>query len=66
MDTGFFRRVGAEMAGDDRRAGNATPVTRTVLAELLAAHRDDDLALLAEHDRAEAVAAMVEGYLHGG
>ncbi len=65
--TARFRRLGSEAEADDRAAGNAGPITDDDLASALAGHHCDDLDALADdEERAEAVAALVEGYRHGG
>ena len=62
-----FRRLGSEAEADDRASGHAGPITDADLASALAGHHADDLdALASDEERAEAVAALVEGYRHGG
>lgn len=62
-----FRRLGSEAEAADRAAGHGDPITDADLAAALAAHHHDDLAELADdEERREAVAALIEGYRHGG
>jgi hypothetical protein len=62
-----FRRLGSEAEAADRAAGHVGPITDADLASALAGHHADDLDELAsDEERAEAIAALVEGYRHGG
>lgn len=65
--TARFRRLGSEAECEDRLAGHVDPITDADLASALSAHHEGDLAALdSDDERREAVAAMVEGYRHGG
>lgn len=64
--TARFRRLGSEAQAADRAAGHVGPITDADLASALAGHHADDLDALGVEERAEAVAALVEGYRRGG
>ena len=66
--TARFRRLGSEAEADDRAAGHGDPISDADLASWLTAHHEGDLAELADDDeeRRAALAALVEGYRHGG
>jgi len=65
--TARFRRLGSEAEADDRAAGHGVPISDADLASALAAHHEGDLAELADdEERRAALAALVEGYRHGG
>lgn len=62
-----FRRLGSEAKCEDRAAGHTGPITDDDLAAALWAHHEGDLAELAtDEEREAALAALVEGYRHGG
>ena len=62
-----FRRLGSEAETADRAADSVGPITDDDLASALAGHHADDLDALADdEERTAAVAALVEGYRHGG
>ncbi len=60
--TNIWTRRGEEAEGDDFAANNRTPIARADLTSALSAHHAEDLALLAEEDRAEALDVMVAAY----
>lgn len=61
-----WRRIGSEDRAADSDVRDDAPISDDDLASALAGHHSADLDALDDAARAEALAALVEGYRHGG